>query len=68
VSQEVIIRQHDCGTTGGIWVGAVYDKNGDVIDTFGNRIRGRYPVNDVCPYFVILSIAKFLIYAFVMSS
>ena len=20
------------------WVGAVYDKNGDVIDTFGNRI------------------------------
>ena len=47
VSQEVIIRQHDCGTTGGIWVGAVYDKNGDVIDTFGNRIRGRYPVNDV---------------------
>ena len=47
VSQEVIIRQHDCGTTNGIWVGAVYDKNGDVIDTFGNRIRGRYPVSDV---------------------
>ncbi len=47
VSQEVIIRQHDCGTTNGIWVGAVYDKNGDVIDTFGNRIRGRYPIEDV---------------------
>ncbi len=47
VSQDVIIRQHNCGTTKGIWVGAVYDKNGDVIDTFGNRIRGRYPVNDV---------------------
>ena len=47
VSQEVIIRQHDCGTTNGIWVGAVYDKNGDVIDTFGNRIRGRYPVSDI---------------------
>ncbi len=46
VSQEVIIREHDCGTTKGIWVGAVY-QNGDVIDTFGNRIRGRYPVNDV---------------------
>ena len=44
VSQDVIIREHDCGTTNGIWVGAVYDKNGDVIDTFGNRIRGRYPV------------------------
>ena len=47
VSQDVIIRQHNCGTTNGIWVGAVYDKNGDVIDTFGNRIRGRYPVYDV---------------------
>ncbi len=46
VSQDVIIREHNCGTTDGIWVGAVV-KNGDVIDTFGNRIRGRYPVNDV---------------------
>ena len=46
VSQEVIIRQKDCGTTHGIWVGAVIQK-GDVIDTFGNRIRGRYPVHDV---------------------
>ena len=47
VSQDVIIREHNCGTTNGIWVGAVYDKNGDVIDTFGNSIRGRYPVHDV---------------------
>ncbi len=47
VSQDVIIREHNCGTKNGIWVGAVYDKNGDVIDTFGNRIRGRYPVEDV---------------------
>ena len=46
VSQNVIIREHDCHTTNGIWVGAVIQK-GDVIDTFGNRIRGRYPVNDV---------------------
>ena len=47
VSQDVIIREHDCGTTKGIWVGEVCDKNGEVIDTFGNRIRGRYPVHDV---------------------
>ena len=47
VSQDVIIREHECGTTNGIWVGAVYDKNGDVVDSFGNRIRGRYPVEDV---------------------
>ena len=46
VSQEVIIREKNCGTTNGILVGAVIQK-GDVIDTFGNRIRGRYPVNDV---------------------
>ena len=47
VSQDVIIREVNCGTEHGIWVGAVYDKNGDVIDSFGNRIRGRYPVRDV---------------------
>ena len=47
VSQEVIIREHNCGTQNGIWVGAVYDKNGDIVDSFGNRIRGRYPVSDV---------------------
>ena len=47
VSQDVIIREHNCGTQNGIWVGAVYDKNGDVVDSFGNRIRGRFPVNDV---------------------
>jgi len=47
VSQDVIIREHDCGTKNGIWVGAVYDKNGDIVDSFGNRIRGRYPVEDV---------------------
>ena len=47
VSQDVIIREQNCGTSNGIWVGAVYDKNGDVVDSFGNRIRGRFPVNDV---------------------
>ncbi len=46
VSQDVIIREHDCGSTKGIWVGAIV-QNGDVIDSFGNRIRGRYPVHDV---------------------
>ena len=46
VSQDVIIRQKDCHTTEGIWVGEVVEK-GQVIDTFGNRIRGRYPVDDI---------------------
>ena len=47
VSQDVIIRERNCHTKKGMWVGAVYDKNGDVIDTFGNRIRGRFPMEDV---------------------
>ena len=47
VSQDVFIRERECGSTEGIWVGAVYDKNGDVVESFGNRIRGRYPVNDI---------------------
>ena len=46
VSQDVIIREKDCHTTEGIWVGEVVEK-GQVIDTFGNRIRGRYTVQDV---------------------
>ena len=46
VSQDVIIREKDCHTAEGIWVGEVVEK-GQVIDTFGNRIRGRYPVQDV---------------------
>ena len=46
VSQDMIVRIHDCGTTHGIWVGEIVEK-GQVIDSFGNRIRGRYPVHDI---------------------
>jgi len=46
VSQDVIIRIKDCGTTKGIQVGEVVEK-GQVIDTFANRIHGRYPVADI---------------------
>ena len=46
VSQDVIIRERDCHTTEGITVGAVIEK-GQVIETFGDRIRGRFPVNDI---------------------
>jgi DNA-directed RNA polymerase subunit beta' len=47
VSQDVIIREKNCGTHDGIVVGEVIEK-GQVVDTFGNRIRGRYPVDDLC--------------------
>ena len=47
VSQEVIIREHDCGTDDGITVSEIVE-NGQVIETFGERLKGRYPVEDVC--------------------
>ncbi len=46
VSQEVIIRDYDCGSKRGLWLGEVLD--GDrVIESFAARIRGRFPVEDV---------------------
>jgi DNA-directed RNA polymerase subunit beta' len=47
VAQNIIIRQKDCGTTEGIEVSEIVEK-GAVVDTFGNRIRGRYPLEDIC--------------------
>ena len=46
VAQEVIIREHDCGTHDGILVSEI-SENGQVIETFGERLKGRYPVEDV---------------------
>ena len=46
VSQEVIIRREDCGSENGSWKQELVEK-GQVISTFGERIRGRYPVYDV---------------------
>ena len=46
VSQEVIIREDDCGTTEGITVREI-GENGQVIETFAERLKGRYPVGDV---------------------
>ncbi len=46
VSQEVIIRQHDCGTHEGIEVCDIRDGN-EMIEPFSERLIGRYPVDDV---------------------
>ena len=46
VSQDVIIRYNDCGTKHGIWLGT-YEEKGQVIETFGDRIRGRFLVDDL---------------------
>ena len=47
VSQDVIIREPDCGTHEGITVSAVYDK-GQVVQSFGDSIHGRYPAENIC--------------------
>ena len=46
VSQDVIIREPDCGTHEGIVVSEVVEK-GQVVQTFGSRIHGRYPTADI---------------------
>jgi DNA-directed RNA polymerase subunit beta' len=46
VSQEVIIREEDCGVTHGIKVSEI-SENGQVIEKFADRLRGRYLVGDI---------------------
>ena len=46
VSQEVIIREEDCRTTDGIEVAEI-SENGQVIETFNERVHGRYPTEDI---------------------
>ena len=46
VSQDVIIREDDCGTHSGVWV---YDiQEGDEkIEGLAERLKGRFPVDDI---------------------
>ena len=46
VSQEVIIREDDCGTDDGITVSEI-EEHGQVIETFAERVHGRYPAEDI---------------------
>ena len=46
VSQEVIIREDDCGTDEGLLVSEI-SENGQIIETFAERLKGRYPVHDI---------------------
>ncbi len=46
VSQEVIIREEDCHTTEGVVVREISDGN-SVIESFSERLIGRFPLNDV---------------------
>ncbi|SDG71392.1 DNA-directed RNA polymerase subunit beta' [Psychroflexus sediminis] len=46
VSQDVIVREEDCGTLRGIEVSAL-KKNDEVVESLGERIVGRTALNDV---------------------
>ena len=46
VSQDVVVREEDCGTLRGIEVTAL-KKNNDVVETLGERILGRVALDDV---------------------
>ena len=46
VSQQVIIREEDCGTREGILVSEIKE-HGQVIETFAERVHGRYPTDDI---------------------
>ena len=46
VCQDVIIREHDCGTTDGVWAAAVYDR-GQLVESFGTAIHGRFPAKPI---------------------
>ncbi len=46
VSQDIIIREEDCGSDNGLIVMDI-DENKSVLESFEERIMGRYPVHDV---------------------
>ncbi len=46
VSQDVIIREADCGTTNGIWVQAIYEGEDEVVK-LSERLVGRFSCDDI---------------------
>ncbi len=46
VSQDVIVREENCGSTEGIWVSDVKDGN-EIIEPLADRLPGRYTIGDV---------------------
>ncbi len=47
VSQDVIIREDDCGSGEGLVVSRIANSDNNTLEKFSERIVGRYPVNDV---------------------
>ena len=46
VSQDMVIMEEDCGTTEGVWVGALIE-GGEIIEKLGDRILGRVNLEEV---------------------
>ena len=46
VSQDIIVREYDCGTTEGIIVKDIKDGN-QVLEPLAERLLGRYPLEDI---------------------
>ena len=46
VSQDIIVREHDCGTTEGIIVKDIKDGN-QILEPLAERLLGRYPLEDI---------------------
>ncbi|MCI9063455.1 MAG: DNA-directed RNA polymerase subunit beta', partial [Clostridia bacterium] len=46
VAQEIIVREHDCGSNEGLWVYDIKDGN-QLIEKLQERLIGRYVVSDV---------------------
>ena len=46
VSQDIIVREHDCGTTKGIELTDIKDGN-QIVEKLEERLLGRYPLEDI---------------------
>ena len=46
VSQEIIVREDDCGTTEGVWVSDIKNGN-ELIEGLAERLTGRFAAEDI---------------------
>ena len=45
-SQDIIVREHDCGTVDGLTIEDIKDGN-QIVEGLAERLEGRYPLNDI---------------------
>ena len=46
VSQDIIVREHECGTVDGLTIEDIKDGN-QIVEGLAERLEGRYPLNDI---------------------